>query len=130
MLMIGSCMSQLSGLLRSTLERLGLTQKRLADVSGLSPKHVNALAQGNVGMTGVTAVVLERATGVPAQEWLQAHAADLEQRARDTLPTAQQEAERYVRRRFEATGFAPEESNLTPRDKEVIRLLIEHLGVR
>lgn len=81
-------------------------------------------------MTGVTAVVLERATGVPAQEWLQAHAVDLEQRARDTLPTAQQEAERYVRRRLEATGFAPEESNLTPRDKEVIRLLIEHLGVR
>ena len=55
--------------LRSTLEELEMTQAGLAARTGLSLKHVNQVVQGVAPLTPETALLLEKATGVPARIW-------------------------------------------------------------
>lgn len=59
-------------LLRITLRALRMKQVDLCRRTGLSPKHVNQLAMGAVGMTPDLALVLERATGILAERWMEA----------------------------------------------------------
>jgi plasmid maintenance system antidote protein VapI len=123
-------MSAVSDLLRATLDRLQMTQKKLAEDTGLSPKHINAIAQDKTGITGRTAILLEGATAVPAEEWFKARATDELEAARAELPSPQELAERYVRRALEAEGFSPNDTRLTGRDRRVIALVLQHLGAR
>lgn len=55
--------------LQEVLNEREMTQSDLATRTGLSTKHVNQLVKGNVGLTAETALLLERATGVPASMW-------------------------------------------------------------
>jgi HTH-type transcriptional regulator/antitoxin HigA len=55
--------------LRATLNKLGMTQAELAERTGLSLKHVNQVVQGVAPVTHGTALLLEKATGVPARVW-------------------------------------------------------------
>jgi HTH-type transcriptional regulator/antitoxin HigA len=55
--------------LRATLEKLGLTQAKLAARTGLSMKHVNQVIQGAAPITPDTALLLEMATAVSARYW-------------------------------------------------------------
>ncbi|WP_367324580.1 HigA family addiction module antitoxin [Streptomyces sp. HUAS ZL42] len=55
--------------LKETLEELAISQADLARRTGLSTKHVNQIAQGIASLSPETALLLERATGVPATVW-------------------------------------------------------------
>ncbi|HUE85099.1 MAG TPA: ImmA/IrrE family metallo-endopeptidase [Vicinamibacterales bacterium] len=55
--------------LRAAIAKLGMTQAELADRTGLSLKHINQVIQGVAPLTHETALLLERATGVPARTW-------------------------------------------------------------
>lgn len=55
--------------LRDTLDELGISQRDLADRTGLSTKTVNQVVQGVAPLTHDTALKLEQATGVPARMW-------------------------------------------------------------
>lgn len=55
--------------LRDTLDARGMSQRDLADRTGLSTKTVNQIVQGTAALTPDTAVKLEHATGVPARMW-------------------------------------------------------------
>ena len=46
-----------------------MTQAELAVRTGLSTKHVNQIVKGAASITPETAMLLERATGVPARTW-------------------------------------------------------------
>ena len=59
-------------LLKATLKALRMRQVDLCRRTGLSPKHVNQLALGTVGVTPEMALLLERATGVLAEQWMTA----------------------------------------------------------
>jgi hypothetical protein len=59
-------------LLKATLRTLKMNQAGLCRRIGLSPKHVNQIAQGTVGITPDMALLLERATGMPALAWMAA----------------------------------------------------------
>jgi HTH-type transcriptional regulator/antitoxin HigA len=73
--------------LRDTLEALGMSQRDLADRTGLSTKTVNQIVQGVATITHDTALKLERATGVPARMWN-----NLEAEYRDQLARMRQDA--------------------------------------
>ncbi|MEV6985807.1 HigA family addiction module antitoxin [Sphaerisporangium sp. NPDC051017] len=55
--------------LKETLEELGISQADLARRTGLSTKHINQIVLGNAALSPETALLLERATGVPATTW-------------------------------------------------------------
>lgn len=55
--------------LRSTLMAIGMTQSDLAARTGLSLKHVNQVIHGAAPITQETALLLEKATSVPARFW-------------------------------------------------------------
>lgn len=55
--------------LRETLEALGMSQRELADRTGLSEKTVSQIINGVAPLTHDTAIKLERVTGVPARMW-------------------------------------------------------------
>ncbi|MEY9862936.1 HTH-type transcriptional regulator/antitoxin HigA [Catenulispora sp. GAS73] len=55
--------------LQDVLNDRDMTQSDLAVRTGLSTKHINQLVNGNVSLTAETALLLERATGVPAVTW-------------------------------------------------------------
>ncbi|MGW4420483.1 HigA family addiction module antitoxin [Streptosporangium sp. NPDC004631] len=55
--------------LKETLEELGISQADLARRTGLSTKHVNQIVQGTAALSPETALLLERAIGVPASVW-------------------------------------------------------------
>ncbi|MEY9956689.1 ImmA/IrrE family metallo-endopeptidase [Streptacidiphilus sp. MAP5-52] len=55
--------------LKETLEVLGIGQADLARRTGLSTKHINQVVQGTAPLSPETALLLERATGVPAGMW-------------------------------------------------------------
>lgn len=57
------------GTLRATLAELGMAQVDLATRTGLSLKHINQIIQGVAPITQETALLFERATGVPAGLW-------------------------------------------------------------
>lgn len=59
-------------LLREVLRQNGLKQIDLVRRTGISAKHVNQIAQGNVGISADMALLLERATDVPAGRWMEA----------------------------------------------------------
>ena len=56
--------------LEEWIEDEGLTQARVADLMGVSRKHVNAIVNGRAPITPETALVLERVVGIPANAWL------------------------------------------------------------
>lgn len=62
-------------LLRNTLTTLGMKQIGLALRTGLSPKHINQIALGKQAISSDVALRFERATGIPALEWMHAEAA-------------------------------------------------------
>lgn len=55
--------------LAEVLHDAGMTQAELATRTGLSTKHVNQIVNGLAAITPETALLLERATGVPARIW-------------------------------------------------------------
>ena len=52
------------------LEMRGMTQQELAKRTGLTPKHIVAIAKAKSSITPETAIKLERALGMPAEYWL------------------------------------------------------------
>ncbi|MFJ9604698.1 helix-turn-helix domain-containing protein [Streptomyces althioticus] len=60
--------------LKEQLEALGIPQADLARRTGLSTKHINQIVQGTAVLTPETALLLERATGIPASLWNQLEA--------------------------------------------------------
>lgn len=73
--------------LREALDTLGLTQRQLADRTGLSVKHTNQIIQGEAPITHETAIALERVTGVTARFWntLEADFQDFRARSAESL---------------------------------------------
>ncbi|MGV9272301.1 ImmA/IrrE family metallo-endopeptidase [Streptomyces griseosporeus] len=69
--------------LKETLELLGIAQADLARRTGLSTKHINQVIQGTAPLSPDTALLLERATGVPAGLWNAREAAWRTQLARE-----------------------------------------------
>jgi transcriptional regulator with XRE-family HTH domain len=59
-------------LLRDVLRQNGLKQIDLVRRTGLSAKHINQIAQGNVGISADVALLFERAIDVPAARWMAA----------------------------------------------------------
>jgi addiction module HigA family antidote len=55
--------------LAEVLDDAGMTQAELATRTGLSTKHVNQIINGLAAITPETALLFERATGVPARIW-------------------------------------------------------------
>lgn len=80
--------------LRSTLAKLGMTQADLAARTGLSLKHINQIAQGVAAISHETALLFEKATGVPARIWnaREAHYRDHLARTEDTAALVQDAA--------------------------------------
>jgi HTH-type transcriptional regulator / antitoxin HigA len=68
--------------LRSTLAQLEMSQADLAARTGLSLKHINQVVQGVAPLTPDTALLLEKATGVPARIWNVREALYRERKAR------------------------------------------------
>lgn len=52
------------------MEPVGLSQRRLAQATGLSRAHVGNLVRGRRGITAEVALRLERALGMSAQSWM------------------------------------------------------------
>ncbi|MBD9730259.1 ImmA/IrrE family metallo-endopeptidase [Streptomyces sp. H28] len=61
--------------LKEQLDALGIPQADLARRTGLSTKHINQIVQGGAVLTPETALLLERAVGIPASLWNQMEAA-------------------------------------------------------
>jgi addiction module HigA family antidote len=57
-------------LLDRTLEDLDWYQQYLAQITGITGKHVNLIVKGHARITPQIALRLEAATGVEAIEWL------------------------------------------------------------
>ena len=68
--------------LQETIDALGLSQKELADRTGLATKTVNQIIKGEAPITAETALLLERVTGVAAGFWNNLEATYRERRAR------------------------------------------------
>ena len=60
--------------LKEQLDALGIPQADLARRTGLSTKHINQIVQGSAALTPETALLLERAVGIPAALWNQLEA--------------------------------------------------------
>lgn len=56
--------------LAAELELREMTQQELAKRTGLTPKHIVAIAKAKSAITPETAIKLERALGMPVQYWL------------------------------------------------------------
>ena len=57
-------------LVEEFMEPLGVSQTRLAEVTGLPRKHINELCQGRRAGTADTALILARVFGNTADFWL------------------------------------------------------------
>ncbi len=68
--------------LAEVLDDAGMTQAELAKRTGLSTKHVNQIVKGAAAITPETALLLERATGVPSRVWNNLEVAHREQTSR------------------------------------------------
>ncbi len=55
--------------LAEVLDDAGMTQAELSTRTGMSTKHVNQIVNGSAAITPETALLLERATGVPTRIW-------------------------------------------------------------
>jgi len=69
--------------LREVLVAQNVSQSQLASRTGLSTKHVNQVAQGLAPLSPETALLLERALGVPSHVWNALEAAHQEVQARE-----------------------------------------------
>lgn len=70
--------------LQEVLEDREMTQSDLAIRTGLSTKHINQIANGSASISAETALLLERATGVPAAMWAALESAYQVDRSRHT----------------------------------------------
>lgn len=61
-------------ILRQVLAARGIRQSELAERTGLTPKHINQIVTGNIGISADVAVLLERALGIDALFWTRADA--------------------------------------------------------
>ena len=55
--------------LKETIDSLGISQKGLAERTGLTTKTINLIINGKEPISPKTSVSLERVTGVPARMW-------------------------------------------------------------
>lgn len=55
--------------LQEVLDERGMSQIDLARRTGLSAKHINQVVKGTAAISAETAILFERATGVPADVW-------------------------------------------------------------
>lgn len=62
------------------LDYLGMSQKRLAERTGLSEKHISQIINGEASITGDTAFLFANALGGTASFWL-----NLDRNYRETL---------------------------------------------
>ncbi|OYX43759.1 addiction module antidote protein, HigA family [Candidatus Saccharibacteria bacterium 32-49-12] len=69
-----------------TLDSLGMTQKRLAERTGLSEKHISQIINGEASITADTAFLLQNAVGGAASFWL-----NLDKNHRETLARIEQD---------------------------------------
>lgn len=69
-----------------TLDSLGMTQKRLAERTGLSEKHISQIINGEASITADTAFLLQNAIDGTASFWL-----NLDKNYRETLARLEQE---------------------------------------
>jgi HTH-type transcriptional regulator / antitoxin HigA len=53
------------------LEREGMTQAEFAKRTSLTPKHINQVVRGGVGISPEVALAFERVTSIPARYWIQ-----------------------------------------------------------
>lgn len=68
--------------LQEVLDARGMPQSDLATRTGLSAKHVNQIIKGTAPITAETTILLERATGVPAELWANLESAYQVERSR------------------------------------------------
>ena len=61
-------------ILAEALAERGMTQKDLAEETGLSPKHINRIVRGHSGFSASTAMRLEDVLGIKASFWMAAQA--------------------------------------------------------
>jgi HTH-type transcriptional regulator/antitoxin HigA len=61
-------------ILRQVLAARGIRQSEIAERTGLTPKHINQIVTGNIGISADVAVLLERALGIEALFWTRADA--------------------------------------------------------
>lgn len=83
--------------LRIILDHLSLSQSQLAARTGLSTKHVNQVVQGLVPLSPDTALLLERALGVPSGIWIALEAARQDAAARQRARVQQGEWTTWLR---------------------------------
>jgi len=53
------------------LARVGMTQAEFAKRTSLTPKHINQVVNGGVGISAEVALAFERVTSIPARYWAQ-----------------------------------------------------------
>lgn len=53
------------------LDREGMTQSGFAKRTSLTPKHINQIVKGGVGLSPEVALAFERVTSIPARYWIQ-----------------------------------------------------------
>jgi len=73
-----------------TLDSSGMTQKRLAERTGLSEKHISQIINGEASITADTAFLLQNAVGGTASFWL-----NLDKNYRETLARLEQEEKAF-----------------------------------
>ena len=56
-------------ILLETLNEIGMTQKNLAERTGITPKTVNQIVKGEAPVSHETALQFERVLGTPAHVW-------------------------------------------------------------
>ncbi|WP_328493427.1 ImmA/IrrE family metallo-endopeptidase [Streptomyces sp. NBC_00414] len=115
--------------LKETLEVLGIPQADLARRTGLSTKHINQVVQGTAALSPDTALLLERATGVPAGLWNAREAAWRTQLAREVEELALSEhlgwLDRFPLRELVSRGILPDRS----KNVRNLRRLLDFFGV-
>ncbi|MDX3523343.1 ImmA/IrrE family metallo-endopeptidase [Streptomyces scabiei] len=115
--------------LKETLEVLGIPQADLARRTGLSTKHINQVIQGTAALSPDTALLLERATGVPARLWNAREAAWRTQLAREEEEKALSEhlgwLDRFPLRELVSRGILPDGS----KNVRNLRRLLDFFGV-
>ncbi|WP_062077208.1 HigA family addiction module antitoxin [Demequina globuliformis] len=116
--------------LRETLEALNMSQSKLSTRTGLTQKHINQIIQGNASISPATALLLERATGVPADLWnnLESRYQDLKLRQEEAVELAERASwlERVPVTELRKRGFI----TATMRDKGLlVQQVMEFFGV-
>lgn len=84
--------------LRQVLETKNISQAQLAIRTGLSNKHINQVVQGLAPLTPETALMLERALGVPSRVWNDLESAHQDVQARERSQSRLAAYESWLRR--------------------------------